>query len=169
MIKLIRPNNEYLKSYFEAYNEENKYAPNDERIFLEPDNIVEKSKENELGINLKPGYVSSTTFWLVHNSTFIGLINIRHSLTSALLSFGGNIGYEIRYSQRNKGYGEKMLSMSLPYCKNKLKLSRVLITCYDNNIASQKMIEKNGGILENIVDHLDNGKVIKLRRYWINL
>ncbi|MGI6717430.1 MAG: GNAT family N-acetyltransferase [Eubacteriales bacterium] len=38
-----------------------------------------------------------------------------------------------------------MLSMALPYCRDILKLSRVLITCDDNNIASAKVIEKNGG------------------------
>jgi predicted acetyltransferase len=40
-----------------------------------------------------------------------------------------------------------------------------LITCYDDNIASVKIIENNGGIFERFTEK--EGK--KLRRYWITL
>ncbi|MCT7707108.1 MAG: GNAT family N-acetyltransferase, partial [Lactobacillus iners] len=46
---------------------------------------------------------------------------------------------------------------------------KVLITCDDDNIGSIKVIENNGGILENKVKNsLSRGNVIT-RRYWINL
>ena len=68
-----------------------------------------------------------------------------------------------------KGYGTKMLSMALAYCKETLNLNKVLITCDDDNIGSIKVIENNGGILENKVKNsLSRGNVIT-RRYWINL
>ena len=44
-------------------------------------------------------------------------------------------------------------------------LKKVLITCDDKNVASYKIIEKNGGQLENKV--ADEGRIT--RRYWIDL
>jgi len=41
------------------------------------------------------------------------------------------------------------------------------VTCDDDNIGSIRTIEKNGGILENVVDGPDLDKPI--RRYWIEL
>ena len=46
-------------------------------------------------------------------------------------------------------------------------LTRVLLTCDDDNVGSIKTIEKNGGVLENVVDVPGAGK--PKRRYWIQL
>ena len=168
-MKLIRPNEKYLASYRDACKEDDLYSPYTERIFGNPETIIQESKDYENGINMKPGYVKATTFWLIANDQFVGEINIRHELTEHLLNYGGHIGYEIRYSMRNKGYGTKMLMMVLPFCKEILKLKKVLITCDDDNVGSAKVIENNGGIFENIViNEIDQG-IVKTKRYWINL
>jgi len=57
-----------------------------------------------------------------------------------------------------------MLRLGLPEAK-KIGLEKVLITCYDDNIASAKVIENNGGVFERFTEK--EGK--KLRRYWITL
>ena len=44
-------------------------------------------------------------------------------------------------------------------------LSRVLVTCDDTNVASARIIESNGGILENTLQI--EGRLIATRRYWI--
>ena len=49
-----------------------------------------------------------------------------------------------------------------------LGIDKVLITCDDDNIGSQKVIENNGGLLENKVQNNVNGEIITTRRYWIN-
>ncbi len=168
-MKLIKPQEEFITSYKEAIKEDILYRPNAERIFGNPDTIIENSYKFENGIDLPKGFVKSTTLWLIDNETFIGQVNIRHELTDYLLNYGGNIGYAIRYSKSSKGYGTKILSMALKYCKNVLNLKKVLITCDDCNVASIKVIENNGGILENKVkNNLERGKVIT-RRYWIEL
>jgi predicted acetyltransferase len=43
-------------------------------------------------------------------------------------------------------------------------VSRALVTCDDDNLGSRKVIEANGGVLENVVD-VDG---VPLRRYWID-
>jgi len=83
-----------------------------------------------------------------------------------LRNIGGHIGFNIRPSERRRGYGTAILALTLEKAKE-LRLKRVLVTCDDNNVASAKIIEKNGGILEDKYwnDELEQPK----RRYWIEL
>jgi predicted acetyltransferase len=48
-----------------------------------------------------------------------------------------------------------------------LGLARVLLTCDEDNLGSRKIIESNGGELENII--AVEGWPVKARHYWINL
>ena len=61
-----------------------------------------------------------------------------------------------------------MLALALKKAKQ-LKLEKVLITCDDTNPASARVIEKNGGVLENKVTNIIDDKPIVTRRYWIDL
>ena len=168
-MELIHPCMAYLESYRSAVAEDRLYRPGAEVLFGDPDSIIEKAFNYEHGINLKPGYVKATTLWLVDRGRFIGEVGIRHELTPALLRYGGNIGYEIRCSESNKGYGTAMLKMALAFCRKELGLERVLLTCDDDNSASAKVIENNGGILGNKVrNQTDRGEVLS-RRYWIEI
>jgi len=58
---------------------------------------------------------------------------------SFLLQAGGNIGCGVRKSERKKGYAKQMIKLVLEKCK-KLKIEKVLITCNEDNIASEKSI-----------------------------
>ena len=119
------------------------------------------------GIGLKPGDVPCTTFWLVTNDTQIfGESRLRHWLTPSLEHEAGNIGYAIRPSERRKGYGTRILALTLEKARD-LGLDRVLLTCDTDNIGSARIIEKNGGKLASQGISNDSGKPIS--RYWINL
>jgi len=87
-------------------------------------------------------------------------------LTSELERLHGHTGYEIRPSQRGRGYGTAILKLALPKAKE-IGLNRVLLTCDETNIASRKIIEKNGGVLETKEENPATG-VDKLR-FWISL
>ena len=65
------------------------------------------------------------------------------------------------------GYGKKVLKLGLEQCKNLIEDEKILITCDDDNIGSYKIIESNGGILENKVENEDGGEKFLTRRYWI--
>jgi len=166
---LIRPTEKYLSSYAEAVEEDAVHRPGAEQIFGNPARIIETAFNDEHGIDLRPGYVRATTFWLIDQERFIGETGIRHVLTPALLQYGGHIGYEIRWSESLKGYGTKMLAMVLQFCKEEMGLEKVLITCDDDNIGSIRVIQKNGGVLENkVINYLQRG-IVNTRRYWIAL
>lgn len=66
---------------------------------------------------------------------------------------------------RRRGYATTILRLSLQIASEKFGIHRILVTCDDDNIGSIKTIEKNGGILENIVSGPDLDK--PKRRYWI--
>ncbi|MBG9980360.1 GNAT family N-acetyltransferase [Facklamia lactis] len=168
-MELIRPNEKYLFSYAEALAEDLTHRLNENTMFDDPESVIERVKFFETSQNLPAGYVNQTTFWLVSDSLFIGHIKIRHRLISALLKYGGHVGYQIRYSEWGKGYGTRMLSLALDYCRAVLHLKSVLITCDDDNLASAHVIENNGGILQDKLMNEEQGKNVLIRRYWIDL
>ena len=112
--------------------------------------------------NLREGYVPSTLLVAKRRQDVrvVGMINIRHTLNDYLLKCGGNIGYSVRPTERGKGYGKKMLSLSLPYLKA-LGNNRALVTCNVTNEASRRIITSNNGVYENTIDGIE--------RYWIEL
>jgi len=178
MPQLVQPSIRYKESYIEALQEgfnSNTTAP---PMTAEEINTINQDFEAYLNRSKNPKKmfrapdgkdyerVSQSGLWLVKDDLFIGCANIRHELNDFLLMFGGNIGYAVRASERRQGYATLILKLSLDVLREK-GLTRVLITTSDDNIGSQKVIEKNGGILENVAEYswLD----YKLPRYWIDL
>lgn len=171
MIRLIQPNEKYLKSYMDAYEE---YKQNHVTTYAFDDassyDIFEKYDHYRNERNLKPNRVGCHCFWLVDDEFdyFIGEITIRHRLTDALTKYGGHIGYGIRFSEWNKGYGTHMLEMALKEAK-KIGLTKVLITCDDDNIGSAKVMENNGFVLQDKIENYVDGNTLITRRYWKTL
>lgn len=171
MIKLIEPNEQYMASYIEAYDEFvnngiSSYGLTNART----NNVLEKFDDYKNERNLKEGRVGAHYYWLVDDERayFIGEITIRHRLTEALLRHGGHIGYCVRMTEWGKGYGTQMLKLTLPEAK-KIGLSDVLITCNDENIGSARVMEKNGFVLGDKVENCFDGVSFITRRYWKTL
>lgn len=118
------------------------------------------------GESLPPHHVPSTFLFAFDASRIVGRVAIRHELNDFLLRVGGHIGYVVVPEFRQRGYATVMLRRSLEIAHRNLGISRVLVTCDDDNVASIKTIEKNGGVLENIVAGPDLDK--PTRRYWID-
>lgn len=110
--------------------------------------------------------VPSDYYFLVSKDIFIGAISLRHHLNEFLVKFGGHIGYSVRPKFRCLRYGSLMLKLCLEKARE-LGLERALITCNEDNIGSYKIIEANGGVLEDIVKYDWHDK--NLKRYWIEL
>lgn len=136
----------------------------DKMCFDEWRKDLEKNKDEK---QLPEEYSTHTLYLaLDENNKIIGAIGLRWKEVPILLKFGGLIGYSVRPSERSKGYATKMLQLALEEFK-KINKRKVLITCKDFNIASKKVIEKNGGIYENsYYNEEDNYTYL---RYWINL
>ena len=89
----------------------------------------------------------------------VGFLALRHSLNAWLLEEGGHIGYSVRPSRRGQGHASRALALAVRRSAE-LGLDRVLVTCDEDNVASARTIERNGGVYEDT----RNGK----RRYWID-
>lgn len=130
--------------------------------------FVEESEAALHPETLRPGLVLATQLLCVRTSDrkVIGMIQIRHYFNDFLEKYGGHIGYSVCPSERRKGYAKAQLQLALPICR-KLGLSKVLITCDQDNIGSEKTIVANGGVYESTVYCVSEG--ISLKRYWIEL
>lgn len=93
------------------------------------------------------GYVPSTTLWWVQDDDYLGRLAIRHRLTPRLREVGGHIGYDVRRSARRRGHATAMLRAALPVAYG-LGIESALLTCDVENVASRRVIEANGGVLE---------------------
>ena len=112
------------------------------------------------------GLVPSSTYLGVRekDNYIVGMIDIRHYLNEYLTQVGGHIGYGVRKTERNKGYAKQMLKLALEKCKE-LKIKKVLITCDEDNIASEKVILSVNAKLEDIRNVDGENK----KRFWIDL
>ncbi len=109
----------------------------------------------------------SLLFAFNKHGEIVGRTSIRHEMTEHLLKVGGHIGYGVCPSHRRNGYATEILKESIKYIKSNFPaIGKVLVTCDEGNIGSQKTIEKNDGILEDIIDI---GDTTRKMRFWINL
>ncbi|MGD1889491.1 MAG: GNAT family N-acetyltransferase [Cyclobacteriaceae bacterium] len=169
-MKLMKPDIKYSRSFVQAV-EELRLRQEDSffRAFGRPltvDQYIKLTEKHAQKKDLPQGWVPYATFWLVDEDEFIGELHFRYVLTNYLRNYGGHIGYTIRPSMRNKGYGKQLLALALPKIQE-LGYSKVLVTCDETNIASKKIIEANGGAF-----HQANAQGKNMPQkllYWIDL
>jgi predicted acetyltransferase len=127
---------------------------------------VRSLRDGERGPGSPGGSVPHSTFWLSAGRRLLGRATLRHYLTPELEHEGGHIGYDVRPSERRKGYGTVLLKLTLEKARG-LGLRRVMLSCDSDNIGSAKVIERNGGRLESQASSGRSGK--RISRYWIEL
>lgn len=126
----------------------------------------EELKKRSCEDTVPKGLVPSSTYLGVRekDNYIVGMIDIRHYLNEYLTQVGGHIGYGVRKTERNKGYAKQILKLALEKCKE-LKIKKVLITCDEDNIASEKVILSANAKLEDIRNVDGENK----KRFWIDL
>jgi predicted acetyltransferase len=125
--------------------------------------LLERFARERDGVDLAPGRVPATFLVLVADGIVAGRLSVRHRLNEHLLQVGGHVGYAVRPAHRRRGYATLMLRHGLDLLAA-MGVERALVTCDDDNIRSAAVIERAGGVLED-VRAADDG-VFK-RRYWI--
>jgi len=124
---------------------------------------LRRCAEHRLGVGVQPGWVPSTFLGACLGAALVGRISIRHSLNEFLASFGGHIGYCVRPAHRGQGLAGEILRQGLIVARAE-GIERVLVTCDEGNLASARVIERNGGVLEDVRPDPDGPAK---RRYWI--
>lgn len=128
-------------------------------------NYMETLEAQRRGV-VPPGSLVPATFLVADvDGALVGRSSIRHELNDFLAWEGGHIGYGVLPEHRQRGYATEILRQSLVIARA-VGLDRLLVICDDDNVASVKVIERCGGVLESVVDRTDGGP--KFRRYWID-
>jgi len=170
---LIRPTEEYAsqiaeyrKEFLEADNSMDGCGPL--RRFEDPLEYIKTCKEYEDPKTVPSHLVPATQWFFVRKSDgkLVGMLQVRHCFNEYLEKYAGHIGYSVRPCERRKGYAKKMLKMALPFCRE-IGLEKVLISCIDGNVGSEKTILANGGVYESTVLEPNTNRYLK--RFWISL
>ena len=170
-IILVKPNLSYADEIIKYKEESLKESPliNGSaglNRFSSIEDWLEELKKRSSEATVPEGLVPSSTYLGIRekDNYIVGMIDIRHYLNEYLTQIGGNIGYSVRKTERNKGYVKQMLKLALEKCKE-LKIKKVLITCDEDNIASEKVILSANAKLEDIRNIDGENK----KRFWIEL
>jgi predicted acetyltransferase len=126
--------------------------------------VARVRRRADLSVPPEEGRVHCTNLWIVEGDTYLGTIELRHTLNDFLREAVGHIGYSIRPSARRRGLATWALAQVLPRAA-RLGLDRALVTCTPGNEASARTILRNGGVLEDVRETVLGPKA----RYWIPL
>jgi len=154
---LVFPTTGVCESYLKGEREESR------RTGADPERLDRAAADFEgfvgrLAAPARRWGVPVTQLRYVDGSTYLGTVVIRRELTPELARVGGHIGYHVVPSYRRRGHAGRMLAGAPVFCAH-FGLRRVLLTCEQDNVASRKVIEANGGQPDGIAD----GEP----RYWI--
>ena len=130
------------------------------------DKWLREMQNRKTGENLPEGYVRENFYLCYDEAELVGVLSLKFELTPYLLNFGGHVGYAVKLSKRNRGYATAMMQQCVQLA-GVLGFERLLLVCDEDNIASEKVIRKCGGIFEDQRYDDDEGEFVK--RYWINV
>lgn len=107
---------------------------------------VQRLHDLAAGKDLKDGHMPSKEFWIVDAEGYAGRIILGLAFTPGPDRVGNHVGYAVRPSKRRRGYATEALRCLL-YEARRLKVYKLMPVCDEDNVASRKVIEKNGGVL----------------------
>ena len=174
MIQLIKRCPEYAEGY-KAYCQES-YDHN--IVFFRPSNpkylvgdwfLSTKDWYDRKEKGLVEGQPVSFHYWAVDDGRFIGEFQLRTEFPPKVMLDIGNVGYAVRVSEWNKGYGTQILRRGLEIARE-FGMEKVLLNINEKNAASIHVCEKLGGKLWDTIERDNEAEGHHLvRRYWIML
>ena len=92
-------------------------------------------------------YNPTKRYVLEDNNQYIGYVAIRLSKDPNWLKKGSQLFYQIKETERGKGYCNKLIALAIDKMRRK-GFETVRINCNNENTQSKKSIIKNGGIVD---------------------
>jgi predicted acetyltransferase len=148
MIKLVIPTpelKEEILSFKKDFIDSGENIPGGELLdkINDFDEWLDYVTRNASEDSVSDDWVLTYTYLATHKGEVIGVICLRHYLNDFLKNFG-HVGYSVRPSCRRRGVATYMLGSIIDVAK-KIGLESIKVSAEKDNIASVKVIKKNGG------------------------
>ena len=174
MLQLIKRCPEYAEGY-KAYCQElydhnvSFFRPSNPKYLVGDWFMSTKDWYDRKEKGLVEGQPVSFHYWAVDDGRFIGEFQLRTEFPPKVMQDIGSVGYAVRVSEWNKGYGTQILCHGLEIAKEH-GMEKVLLNINEQNTASIHVCEKLGGELWDTIERYNEpeGRHI-VRRYWIML
>ncbi|GCE24123.1 GNAT family N-acetyltransferase [Dictyobacter kobayashii] len=171
-LELIKPSIEYSAQYLAMVDEGIEtgegYGYNNVELAREDfAAFVQELEDESQGIGLPTGLPAQQTYFLLKEGQMVvGEIRFRPAITPPYEKYNGHIAYNIRPSQRGKGYATRQLALVLQEAR-KLGLPFVTLTVENDNPASVRVIQKNGGKLLQTIENPLKVQVREREGRWV--
>lgn len=103
------------------------------------------------GVGVTDGWVRSILHVGVLEGDVVGRLSVRPELNDFLRRRGGHLGYGVRPGWRGRGVAGALLAHGLGLLAEE-GVTQALLTCDDDNRASAAVIERAGGVLQDVAD-----------------
>lgn len=160
---LIMPNPDYERSYREyirELGEEERYPFPLDFDHSDFGALLDRLADFDAGRDLPAGSVASSTYWLVQSCEILGVSNLRHCLNDEIRHCGGHIGLGIRPSQRGRGLGTELMSLTVKAAW-KRGIDALHVHCHRSNGASARMIRSTGGVLHSEIRDERSARIVQ--------
>lgn len=153
MVKLVLPTKKYENSYYELIDSAKKYYEyeqlgnarlKDNETFRD---MLKRLSKRRRGININENDVASEVYFIINNEDIVGIVDLRQRLNKNYFTRLGHVTIFIKREERNKGYATEALKLVKKKYAQKY-VTNILISCYTDNYAFKRVIEKNGGVLK---------------------
>lgn len=162
MPELLTPTTDLHDAWLACHRE---WGPgvHEDGFAINPDDDVESVDGFAAWVARLHALPAARAWWIVEGDEVRGGIVLRH-VTSETTQRLGHVGYGIRPSARGRGLATWVLGRVRSHGRA-AGLDRLLVVYLDDNVGSITTIERNGGILEEVVDDPHG----RLRRYRIDV
>lgn len=167
-IELVLPNISHKNKYEEMINEWINYSGR-----LHPAALNNNSADYETWLKwieedrryetCPEGSPPQTLYFCMENDEIIGAVTIRDYLNAKTIIDGGYIGFGVRPSKRRMGKATEILRLAIQTVYD-MGVFEILLTCAEDNIGSERMIQKNGAKYERTIKD-ENG--ISVKHFWL--
>ena len=153
MVKLVLPTKKYENSYYELIDSAKKnyeYEQLGNARLKENEtfsDMLKRLSERRRGININENDVASEGYFIINNEEIVGIVDLRQRLNKNYFTRLGHVTIFIKREERNKGYATEALKLAKKKYAQKY-VTDILISCYTDNYAFRRVIEKNGGVLK---------------------